>query len=167
MTGAWNGALAQALGGRFERRLNQAFAWYRAKGLADVEKTPEPMKIVKSLGGGRFVAHFEKKAQADYGGVLRGGRAVAFEAKFTAGARLERARVTPAQGAFLDRRQALGAWCWVLAGFGTGRVYRVPWVAWRDMETVFGRKSVRETELAEFEIGCLGGVPMVLEGVEP
>lgn len=165
MTGDWKGALARDLGGGFEDRLNQAFAWYGAQGLAHVEKTPEPMKIAKSLGSGRFVAYFEKKAQADYSGVLKGGRAVALEAKFTTGPKLEQCRVTPRQAAFLDQRQALGAWCYVLAGFGTGNVYRVPWVAWRDMKAVFGRKYVAEGDLEAFRVPARGLTPMVLEGL--
>lgn len=161
------GERAHASGQRFEDRLNTAFALYRRQGIADIEKTPEPMRVIKRLEGGKFVAVFEKKAQADYSGVLRGGQAVIFEAKYTSSARMEQGRVTPEQVAFLERRQALGARCWVLAGFGSGNVYRVPWVVWRDMAEIFGRRSVTEKDLRDFVVPVMGGVPMVLEAVAP
>ena len=159
------GQRAHAQGQRFEEILEMSFAWYRAQGLAEIEKTPEPMRVVERLGGGKFVAFFEKKAQADYAGVLAGGRAVALEAKFTSGARLEQSRITPEQGDFLEARQRLGALCFVVAGFAGGNVYRLPWVAWRDMKDVFGRKSVTEADLAEFRVPEREVWPMVLEGL--
>ncbi len=90
-----------------------------------------------------------------------------FEAKYTSLARMEQGRVTPEQAAFLERRQALGARRWVLAGFGSGNVYRVPWVVWRDMSEMFGRRSVTEKDLRDFAVPVMGGVPMVLEAVAP
>lgn len=159
------GALARDLGRRFEARLDGAFAWYRAQGLAHVEKTPEPMRPLRPLGKGRFVACFEKKAQADYAGVLRGGRAVAIEAKCTAGERIEQSRVTEMQARFLEARQGLGAWCFVAAGFAGGGVYRVPWVVWRDMKGIFGRKYVAEGDLERFRVPARGPTPLVLEGL--
>jgi len=160
------GIRAKAQGRQFEERMDAAFAYYRAQGLADVEKTPEPMRVVKNLGNGKFIAFFEKKAQADYSGVLRGGRAVVLEAKFTSAGRMEQGRVTPEQAAFLEQRQSLGAWCFVLAGFASGHVYRLPWVAWRDMKEIFGRKYVTEGDLAEFRTPMSRtGLPLVLEGL--
>lgn len=159
------GCKAHVAGQLFEDRLNTAFALYRRQGLADVEKTPEPMKIVKSLDGGKFVAVFEKKAQADYSGVIRGGRPVAFEAKYTSLPRMDQSRVTPEQGEFLERRQSFGTLCFILAGFSSGKVYRVPWIVWRDMMDIFGHRSVTEADMRELMVPVRGGVPMVLEGV--
>lgn len=159
------GAQIHASGQRFEERLNMAFAYYRRAGLASIEKTPEPMRPVKNLGSGKFIAFFEKKAQPDYSGVLRGGQAAAFEAKYTSGSRMEQKRVTEGQARFLQERYVLGAGCWVLAGFSSGRVYRVPWPVWRDMKSHFGRASVKEAELAGHAVPVRGGVPLVLEGL--
>lgn len=60
------GRLNRARGQQFEDRLATAFDYYRERGSASIEKTPEPMKVLKSLGQGRFVACFLKKAQPDY-----------------------------------------------------------------------------------------------------
>lgn len=159
------GALAHARGKQFEERLDVAFEYYRAHGLADIQKTPEPMRVVKNLGNGKFVAFFEKKAQADYSGVLAGGRAIAMEAKSTKADRIEQGRVTPEQGNFLELHQSMGALCFVLAELSGGNVYRLPWVVWRDMKDIFGRKSVTEEDLAEFRVPRKGLCPLVLEGL--
>lgn len=69
-----------------------------------------------------------------------------FEAKFTAKDRMEQDRVEREQGEYLDRHERLGARCYVLAGFGSGEVYRIPWPAWRAMKELFGRKYVTEAD---------------------
>lgn len=95
------GAIAKAKGKHFEERLDQAFTYYRDRGYAIIEKTPEPMRPTKNLGNGKFIAFFEKKAQPDYKGVIKGGRAVMFEAKFTSKERMEQDRVERGQGEYL------------------------------------------------------------------
>ena len=97
--------------------VDRSFDYYAMKGLAIVDKTPEPMQIVKPLGGGKFVAFFAKHAQPDYKGTLRGGRTVVMEAKYTATDRLEQGRVKEGQADYLTRHQQLGALCYVIAGF--------------------------------------------------
>ena len=74
------GAVSRAQGAQFEKSIADACDLYREKGMADIEKTPEPMHPIKRLAGGRFVAIFEKQAQPDYKGTLAGGQAVMFEA---------------------------------------------------------------------------------------
>lgn len=155
------GAASKARGRRFEDRLDRSFACYRAHGFAIVEKTPEPMRPAKNLGNGKFEAFFEKKAQPDYKGTIKGGRTVLFEAKFTSAARMEQSRVLPGQADYLDRHQALGARCYIIAGFASGAVYRFPWSVWRDMKRYFGRKYVTE---ADVEIAAYR-VPVTQSGV--
>ena len=60
------GMVNQAKGKDWEKIIERSCTYYRDKGIADIEKTPEPMKILRDLGGGRFIACFEKAAQADY-----------------------------------------------------------------------------------------------------
>ena len=148
------GAASKAQGTLFEDRLDAAFARYRESGFAIIEKTPEPMRPTESLGNGRFVAYFEKKAQPDYKGTIKGGRTVMFEAKFTSSVKMEQNRVTPGQAEYLDQHQALGARCYIVAGFSTGNVYRFPWPIWRDMKAHFGRKYISESDpaLRDFKV---------------
>lgn len=146
------GALSKAKGKQFETRLDTTFAYYDKTGFAAVEKTPEPMKPIKSLGNGRFVACFEKKAQPDYKGILKGGREIMFEAKFTSTGRMEQSRVLQGQADYMDKHQRLGARCFVIAGFSSGEVYCIPWSVWSDMKSRFGRKYVTEADLHEYQV---------------
>lgn len=146
------GKLSKAQGKRFETRLDASFDYYRQNGYADIEKTPEPMRPIKSLGNGRFVAYYEHKAQPDYKGTIKGGRTVLYEAKFTASDRMEQSRVSPGQAEYLTRLEGLGARCYVLAGFASGEVYRVPWRGWTGMKEHFGRKYVTENDLTEYRV---------------
>ena len=77
MRRSMTGARSRAEGAGFESLINSACEYYRTKGIADIEKTPEPMK---PLGGadrsGRFLACYTKQAQPDYKGILAGGTAV-------------------------------------------------------------------------------------------
>ena len=77
------GTVSKALGQQFERDINAAFDHYRRLGVASIEKTPEPFHMTGSENGGKVVGFYEKKAQPDYAGTLRGGRSVYMEAKFT------------------------------------------------------------------------------------
>ena len=146
------GRQAKEKGRRFEARLNEAFTYYLERGFADVNKTPEPMRVTKNLGNGKFLAFYEKKAQPDYEGTIKGGRSVIFEAKFTDTDRMEQTRVTPEQAKYIDRKHRLGARCFVLAGFGSGEVYCIPWSVWTCMKELFGRKYVRETDLEKYRV---------------
>lgn len=146
------GAISKAKGKHFEERLDASFAHYRERGWAIVEKTPEPMRPTKSLGNGKFIAYFEKKAQPDYKGTLKGGRTVMFEAKFTATDRMEQSRVLQSQADYMERHTALGARCFVLAGFGSGEVYNIPWDVWSHMKEHFGRKYVTEADLEPYRV---------------
>ena len=55
------------------------------------------MRPIKDMGGGKFLAVYTKAAQADYKGLLAGGRAINFEAKHTDTGRMEQSRVTEDQ----------------------------------------------------------------------
>ena len=43
-------------GKAFEERIDASLEYYRSRGFAAVEKTPEPMKPLKDLGQGKFIA---------------------------------------------------------------------------------------------------------------
>ena len=79
----------RAQGAFFEQMINGACDFYRSRQIADIEKTPEPMRPIKDLGGGKFIAHYTKAAQADFKGFLFGGQTVMFEAKHTDTGRME------------------------------------------------------------------------------
>lgn len=160
------GAKANAQGRFFEERLNAAFALAASRGLALIEKTPEPMRPVKALGEGKFIAHYEHCAQPDYKGVLAGGRTVMFEAKYTTTGQIHQSRVSRAQAGQLDRYERMGAYCAVLVGFGSGRVYHLPWRVWSGMQRYFGHKYATEAQLESWLVPVDSkGTLLVLNGM--
>ena len=168
----YQGLVNRAQGLAFENLIERGLDYYRRQGLAVVEKTPEPMRVIKSLSGGRFQAVFTKKAQPDYKGTLNGGRAVVFEAKYTGSDSIEQSRVTPEQVAALEAHCQAGALCFVLVGFESGtEMWCIPWPVWRNMQNYFGHKHIkhielsRETRVRTIIVPGIGYVPLIFEGL--
>jgi len=160
-------ALNREQGQEFERMIGLSCDYYNATGAAEIEKTPEPMVPTKSLGQGKFMAHYEKKAQPDYGGTLAGGRAVHFEAKSTRTDRLYRNKVNEEQTRKLNSHTKLGAVTFVIVAFDLQYFYRVPWAVWRDMKQHFGRQYVKPEDLDAYRLHITpDGMLMFLEGLE-
>ena len=55
------GAKNRAQGETLETQILTACGFYKGKGLAHIEKTPEPMKVLRRLENGQFVACFAKR----------------------------------------------------------------------------------------------------------
>lgn len=148
----YKGAISKAQGKHFEEYIELALRYYEQKGEAAIEKTPEPMRPTRDLGNGKFIAYYEKHAQADYKGTLKGGQTVLFDAKYTADTRIDQSRVTREQAEQLDKYQRMGADCFIIAGLGHGECYRVPWAVWKDMKNVFGHKHATAEELEPYRL---------------
>lgn len=146
------GKINRAAGRAFEDRIDLTFEYYKKRGFALVDKTPEPFRVIRREDGGKFLGVYTKQAQPDYKGIMNGGRTVIFEAKFTSTDRLQSTAVTEAQWEYLTRATELGAWCYILGGFRSGNAYKIPWHVWRGMKDRFGRKYVTEADLEEFKI---------------
>lgn len=140
------------MGQNFEMIIDIALKHYEKRKTAFVQKTPEPMKPIKDLGNGKFIAHYEKCAQPDYKGILRGGRTIIFEAKHTTSEKIEQSRVTPEQSDYLDTYAELGAVCFVLIGFSMRDFYRIPWSVFREMKSHYGRKYVTRSDIEQYRI---------------
>ena len=153
------GKINRAQGAHFEEAIEAACTHYDLQGEAFVEKTPEPMKILKPINRqrGTFEAVFSKTAQPDFKGTIRGGQAVCFDAKHTSRDRIEQSAISQEQKEALDKHEALGAWCFVLVSLGH-RFYRVPWHDWKDMKTHFGHKYMDAEDLAPYELEFKNGV---------
>ena len=157
----------QAQGALFEKLIEGGCEYYRLKKVADIEKTPEPMKPTQNLGNGKFIAYYTRAAQADFKGFLYGGLAVNFEAKYTETGKMEQDRVTREQGERLERAYQYGACVFVLCSFGQNRVYRVPWQVWRAMKQHFGHQYITPDEAKPYQIPIGGaGVLLFLDGLE-
>lgn len=159
------GKLNRENGKHFEELIDAACEWYASSGEAEIEKTPEAMKIIKRLENNRFIACFLKKAQPDYKGTLMGGRSVVFEAKYTDSNQMEQNRITDVQERALNRHERMGAACFVVIGFDAKNIFRIPWADWKDMKRLFGRKYVQPGELGRYRIdrGIRNGILLFLD----
>lgn len=160
MTGRRN----RAAGNEWEELIEASCRRYRLMGLAEIEKTPEPMKpIGRPNAKGQFLACYTRQAQPDYKGTCAGGRAVVFEAKHTDSARMSRDVISLEQERRLDRHEELGADCFVKVSFGFQRFFKVPWPIFRDMKQHYGRKYITPEDLGEHEVRYIGGFLRFLE----
>lgn len=158
------GRKAQSKGAMFESFIEMSCSYYSRLGIADIQKTPEPMKYIRPYGrAGQFIAHFVKQAQPDFKGVLKGGKTILFEAKRTDGKLIQKKRISDEQATNLSSAMNLGAHCFVLLSFKERKFYKVPWDVWEQMEERFNKKSVNEKDLAAFAVPFENGVINFLE----
>lgn len=160
-------ARSRIAGETFEAQIEASLHWHETHGLMRARKTPEPMKPIRPMNGGQFVACYTKRAQVDFSGTMFGGRAVRFEAKQTDSGRFERGRLTDEQMDDLRENEALGALCFVILCFGYDHFYRVPWKLWDNMKQTFGRQYVTEEDVARFRLPYVAGVIKILDGIKP
>lgn len=160
------GKHSKAAGKAFEDLINNSCAWYMQQKLAKIEKQAEPMRPVKSLGRGQYVAIFESKAGTDYKGTLKGGRAVVFEAKHTDSDRILRNVVKEWQLQYLVDHDRLGALCFVLISFGMHSYYRIPIADWLAMKQKYGRLYLKEDDIQEYKLRTQGVKILFLEGLD-
>lgn len=163
----YRGKQSRAAGNQFEDLISASLVWYEDKGVACIEKTPEPMKpLGKPNARGQFLACFTKAAQPDYKGTLNGGRCIVFEAKHTDTDQIDQKRVTEEQAERLEIYHKMGAAAFVLVGYGLDEFFRVPWEVWRDMKAIFGRKYIKASDLEPYRVQYIAGVLKLLEGIE-
>ena len=161
------GLQSKRAGERFENLIAASLNWYKDKGVAFIEKTPEPMRPLRPPNRqGQFIACYIKAGQPDFKGTLTGGRAVVFEAKHTDSDRIEQSRLTDEQVESLSTHHSLGAAAFVLVSVGLQDFFRVPWEVWRDMKDIYGHKHMKLTELEPYRVQYIAGVLKLLEGVE-
>lgn len=159
------GKQAHAAGNIFEDMLRCSCLHYLDQGIAHIEKTPEPMKPLRPLGFGKFEAVFISPAQADYKGVLKGGRCICFEAKHTDANTISQSKVTEDQKECLNNHERMGSLCFVVVSFKFQEYFRVPWAVWKDMKKIYGRLYVAPDEIREYQIPVSGAI-MVLHNID-
>ena len=141
------GKINRQLGQNFEEQIEAIAEIYRLQKLAIIEKTPEPMKILKHIENGRFEAVFSKSAQPDFKGIIKGGRTVVFDAKFTQSNSITYQALSSHQREILATYDELGAIAFVLVGFSDGNMYKIDIKTWINMKEIFGHKHIKQEEL--------------------
>lgn len=160
------GQINHYLGENFENRITDICKYYEINNLAKIEKTPEPMKILKHIENGHFETIFTKAAQPDFKGCIKGGRTVVFDAKFTEADRITYGALSDYQRETLLNYQELGAMAFVVIGFSNGKIYKVGINEWNNMKQSFGRKYILQQELDEMLLEVpksKNGIPDFLE----
>lgn len=143
----------------FEEMVEKACEFYRVNCIAEIDKSPEPIKQLGHQDGrGHFLACYKKKSQPDFKGTLKGGRSVVFEAKCTTADRMQQSVVLEWQAEAFERHIGLGARCFVLISFDFRKFYRVPWEVWRSMKENYGRKYITPNDIPEYEVKLYRGI---------
>lgn len=155
----------RANGQFFEDLISQALEYYYEKGYASIEKTPEPMRVLRNCGNNTFEAVYTKKAQPDYKGVLLGGECIIFEAKYTDGDKIQQTAVSDTQEEIFERYQKMNAQCYVMVCMKGADFYRIPWDVWKGMKKLFGHKYMTAIELEKYRIKYKQTL-LLLDGLE-
>lgn len=165
---ALTGSRSRASGECFEGMISAACRFYEERRISVIEKTPEPMKVLKPYDRrrGQFICCFAKQAQPDFKGVLMDSTMVLFDAKHTDKEKIMRSVVTEEQEECFERYMKLGAMCFLVVSIGLDKFYRVPWVVFRDMKKIYGHKYMDEKDLEAYKIKYLNGVLRFLDGIE-
>lgn len=153
----------RAAGQHFEELIEAACRHYRVKEIAEIDKTPEPFKVERHIGQGKFIGHYEKQAQPDFKGSICGGGSIVFEAKHTDTDRLAQSVVSDEQVRALNRHSKMGAHCFVIISFGFRLFYKIPWEQFQNMKELYGRKYIMPEDIKECRIKYAGGVLEFLE----
>jgi len=162
----WRGMRARSMGQTFEAIIDAGCAWYRERGLAYIEKTPEPMRPLRAPNSkGQFLACYTKAAQPDYKGTILGGRSIVIEAKHTDSGRIDQSRTSSEQMEALATHYGLGGLAFVLVSFGLTEYFMVPWLTWRDMKELFGRKYLTPNDIRDYEVYAPLSTLLMLEKV--
>lgn len=161
------GSISRATGEGFEAQILTACAYYRAHGIAEIDKTPEPIKVISGRrqnpsGCWSFEAVFTKQAQPDFQGTIDGGRSVVFEAKATDKDRILQSAVTDEQSHAMQSHAQKGALAFVLVCLRGRAVYRVMWEDWQNMKELFGNKYMTAVELEPYRVQMRRGVILFL-----
>lgn len=157
------GSISHALGESFEAQILTACEYYRSICHAEIDKTPEPIKVISGRhqnpsGCWSFEAVFTKQAQPDFQGTLCGGGSVVFEAKATDKDRIMQSAVTEEQARALESHANMGALAFVLVCLRGRAVYRVMWEDWQNMKELFGHKYMTAVELEPYRVQLRRGV---------
>lgn len=69
---SWQSRANNNRGRQLEDLIVLACKYYRAKGIAEIDKTPEPFRTTKTNRDGTFSGRFTGHAQPDFQGTIKG-----------------------------------------------------------------------------------------------
>ena len=136
-----------------EDMLNLAHQSMAVRGIAWIRKIPTPIKVLRPMSDGKFLAVFSASAGADYVGTLAGGRAVVVEAKeLKKGPSLSARRFTVAEVDHLTNTMEAGGLAIVFVRrVIDGSLWAIPWAEYLAVLDT-GRKSMNLDRAPEFRV---------------
>lgn len=153
----YRNSVNNAQGHFFEGYIKAGCTVYHIQGRAEIDKTPEPFRVIKKNNDGTFLGRFIDHAQPDFCGTIAGGRSICFEAKYTTTDRMKRDVLTDTQMERLEAHEKAGAVAGVCIGI-KDKFYFIPWVVWRDMKSIYGRQYVTEAGIEKYRVKFNGSV---------
>lgn len=153
-----NAKKANAYGAQFENLLQRSCIRYSNNKIAHIQKTPEPTKVIRATGGGRYIMVFTEKAQPDFTGTLHDGQSIVMEAKHTNTTNIPFNRISIKQEQELNIHEKLGAKCLVVVAFKMNNFYAIPWRNWKELKITTGKKSVNQKDLENYKIEIKRGL---------
>ncbi|MDI6219292.1 Holliday junction resolvase RecU [Clostridioides difficile] len=154
--------VSNAQGQHFENYINSACIIYRNDNRAEIDKTPEPFRVLSKDKTGKFTGRFIANAQPDFKGALKTGMCICFEAKYTLKDNIKRSVLTNTQLETLDRYYHMGAITGVCIGI-QDRFYFIPFLVWKNMKNCFGRQYVKQEDIKRFEVKFFNGAVLFLD----
>lgn len=155
---SWQSRINNAQGQIIEKEIEKACLYYRSRGMAIIQKTPEPFSVKAKQARGQFIGQFGgAKAQPDFKGVLAGGRTIVFEVKSTQDDRIKQSVLTETQAALLDSYYQMGAVAFVCVAIKQ-EFFTIPWDLWCSMKIYWGRKYVKALELEQYKVRYHSGI---------
>lgn len=146
------GAQNRKEGEVFEELIEKACSVYKDKHIANIEKTPEPMKILRPMGEGKFLSCFTKSAQPDFKGTLCGGQAICFDAKATSTEKIPISALTQEQVDSLREHEVLNAATGVLLCFSFRTFAFVPFIVFMEAKKLNGHKHWTEQDAEPYRV---------------
>ncbi len=146
-----------AQGHFFEQVIELGCKRYAAEERANINKTPEPFRVLAKERSGIFKGRFTKRAEPDFKGTLKGGRAIVFEAKYTTTDKMKRNVLSSEQLKALKLHHKLGAVAGVCIGI-KDLFYFIPFEVWENMKEIYGRQYLTSEDIGEYEVKFNGSV---------
>ena len=151
------GAQNRKEGEVFEELIEKACFFYMSRHTANIEKTPEPMKILRSMGEGKFLSCFTKSAQPDFKGTLRGGQAICFDAKATSTEKIPVSALSQEQVSSLAEHTLLGANTGVILCFSFRTFAYIPCEVLMRAKELNGHKHWTEQDAEPYRVSMYKG----------
>lgn len=153
----YKNAKSNAQGRIFENGIISACNIYIRNNRAKICKIPEPYLVTSKNNRGTFNGKFIANAEPDFGGTLKNGQSIVFEAKYTMTDRIRKSVLTDTQTQSLEEHYSLGAVAGVCVGINDNYFF-IPWDIWRDMKKHFKRQYILITDVEKYRIKYDGSV---------